>query len=369
MRSHVEGHASRGHNRLASKAARWALGLLIASLVLASCGGSEGSGQEGSAEGLTPVTFRLNFPASGFVAPFYLAASEGYYEEEGLDVEVLPGKTTQLTINDVNAGGVDIGLAGSPNVMLSVGKGLEVISVASYVGEGSFGVFAPSDSDIGSVEDLAGKSMLVTSGSPQTAILPAWFEANDVDPGSVELISLSPDAFVNAYAGGQGDSMSTSIPFGRPLVEENRPSRSFLWSETGLPLPDYSIIVKPEFLEENREVVRGFVRATLRAAEEAARDPEAAVEPLVEANPALQADTSVTSLTNFLPFFCSPGIEGPGYGLHVEEEYRSAAEVLAEYADLEGSLDPERFYTNSLFEGDQAVTAPECPLVGGSASE
>ena len=65
---------------------------------------------QGAKPALTPVKFTLDFKVTSQTAPFFLAASKGYYAQEGLDVQIDVGAGSVASLTRVASGAYDLGL-------------------------------------------------------------------------------------------------------------------------------------------------------------------------------------------------------------------------------------------------------------------
>jgi NitT/TauT family transport system substrate-binding protein len=309
---------------------------------------------------LTPVMFRFHFVPSGSQGPLWLAKERGYYEEEGIDIQLEVGQGSQFAVTEVATGNADFSSAGGANIMIGIGQGQEVVSVASWVGQGSFGFFVPEDSDIESIADMDGARLVTAPGTPQAILTPAALEANGVDPSTLEYINVDAAALLQTYASGEGDALVTSIPFGAPLVQAQRPSTELLWSQSGLSVPDYGFVAHRDTVAERPEIVRSFLRATLKGIEDAMEDPDAAIDALVANHPEVNADDARTQMTNFFEFYCPLDFEGQPYGMHKPEDWEEGVEALREYTDVSDDIPASEFYTNEFFEGSDSVAVSTC---------
>ena len=112
-----------------------ALGLSAALLVLAGCGGGDGepgasaSGAEASTEPVK-VKLQLQWVAQAQFAGYYAALDQGYYTEEGLDVEIVEGGPDIVPQDPLSAGDVDYAISWVPKVLGSIEKGAKITNVA-----------------------------------------------------------------------------------------------------------------------------------------------------------------------------------------------------------------------------------------------
>jgi NitT/TauT family transport system substrate-binding protein len=91
--------------------------LIISSLGLAGCGKDRNSGLQ---------KVRLNeVVRSTFYAPMYVALSKGFFEEEGLEIELSTGQGADKTMQQVLSGAVDIGFSGPEQVIYIYNQGRE----------------------------------------------------------------------------------------------------------------------------------------------------------------------------------------------------------------------------------------------------
>src|SRR5262245_45714653 len=129
-------------------------GLLAALLVttLTACGGSASGGDSATLKvAVTTPTWNAGF------ATFLLSQEQGYFADEGLDVEfTLPPSGTQAA-QQVIAGGADIALVTPEPVIIGATKGTDLTYFASYYGDWIYSLATLDGSGIKKVADLKGK--------------------------------------------------------------------------------------------------------------------------------------------------------------------------------------------------------------------
>ncbi|QKW33263.1 ABC transporter substrate-binding protein [Actinomadura sp. NAK00032] len=329
-------------------------GAVLGALLAASAGCGGDAGADGRS--LTKVTYRGPFVAGGGDAPLYYADELGYFEEEGLDVEIRDSKGSAQTVTDVANGGSDFGMAAATNLIMSIGRGQPVVGAATYLGRSSFGFFVPKDAGITSIKDLRGRSIAVSALVEQNMY--AALAAAGLAKSDVKAVVADANALVTTYVSGKADAMYT-VQYFLPRTSR-RPSEVLLQSAAGFNPPDYVLVVAKKTLRDRPQLVRAFARATLRGFQAAAKDPGAAVEALTAEHPELDPKQSRGVLEAVLRFRCAPAQSGRPYGENAPADWTSTVTALKRTAGLRGPADARRYFDNGLFENGGGLGTGTC---------
>src|SRR5215210_3995263 len=141
------------------------LGLSAALLVLAACGGGGGEpAASGSASGSAAkepvkVKLQLQWVAQGQFAGYYAAVDQGYYKDEGLDVELVEGGPDIVPQDVLSAGDVDYAISWVPKVLGSIEKGAKITNVAQIFERSATTQISFKDKNITSPAQLKGKKV------------------------------------------------------------------------------------------------------------------------------------------------------------------------------------------------------------------
>lgn len=315
----------------------------------------------GNATAQTKVRFQMDFVPQGLYAGFFYAQEKGYYAAEKLDVQLIDGKGSALTVENLAGGNIDIGEANSGVAALAIGQGREIVSVGMFLGKSTFGFFVPKESKITSIKDLSGKSLVMTPGTPEALLLPAVFKLAGLNyEQDIKKISVEAAQKLTTYARGVGDAMVTSLPYGDAIVQPLRASNTLPWTGVGFVLPDYSFLAQRSTLQAHPDMIAAFLRATYRGLAEATAHPDDAVAAVVKARPLVKTNVAKEQWREYITYFCSEGMAGKPLGEHSSEDWSRGLKALQEYAGLKGPLDPGRFYTNAFFTGGNAVSKTTC---------
>lgn len=236
--------------------------LLLASLFLFS--GSAALASE-SEEKLTPVT--LNEVAhSIFYAPQYAAIELGYFEEEGLDLELVTGYGADKTMTAVLSGNADIGFMGAESSVYAYNQGADdyVVNFAQLTQRAGNFIVARNPMPDFKWEDLKGKNILGgrKGGMPQM-VFEYILKKHDIDP----LYDLSIDQSIDfgstaaAFSGGKGDFTVEFEPSATALEQEGV---GYVVASCGVEsgyVPYTAYSAKRSYLEDHPDIIQRFTNA------------------------------------------------------------------------------------------------------------
>jgi len=130
----------------------------VTGLVLSGCASSTPDAEPEAGE-LTPVKLQLQWLTQAQFAGYYAALDQGFYEDEGLDVEIIQGGGDIVPQDALAAGDVDYAISWVPKVLGSIQNGANITDVAQIFERSATLQVSFKDSGIDSVADLAGKTI------------------------------------------------------------------------------------------------------------------------------------------------------------------------------------------------------------------
>ncbi|MGO1591519.1 MAG: ABC transporter substrate-binding protein [Ancrocorticia sp.] len=288
-------------------------------LALAACG-SDDEGLETDADGLTQLTvYQITTTDS---TPLYLGIQEGFFEDEGLDVEVKIAESGSAIIPSVVNGESPIGYANVVSDLAAIDQGLDIKFVSTCCGTGSVPendtsqVFVLPDSDIEGPEDLPGKSIAVNSTKNLGDVtIPAALENQGIDPEGIEYVPMNYSDMSGALERGDVDAIWMVEPF-RTVALDNG-YRPILANFVGA-FPDSTLgyyVTSGDFAEQNPEIVASFQKAMDKSNEYATENTDKLRELAVSE---VGLDQDVADRINF-------GVYLPGLDTESIELYGKAA--------------------------------------------
>jgi NitT/TauT family transport system substrate-binding protein len=229
--------------------------ILIATFVLGGCGKSD----------LTKV--RLSeVTHSIFYAPQYVAIYNGYFEEEGIEIELTNAGGADKVMTAVLANQVDIGFSGPEAAIYVYNEGKEdhaVVFAQLTQKDGSFLVGREEEPDF-KWENLKGKMVIGgrKGGVPEMA-LEYVLKNHGLIPGEdVEVdTAIQFNLMAGAFTGGTGDYVALFEPTASMLEEEGK---GYIVASVGAAageIPYTAYLAKKSFIEDNEDLIIRFTRA------------------------------------------------------------------------------------------------------------
>lgn len=295
----------------------------------------------------TKVDFQLNWYAGGANAGFAAAEGQGFYDDAGLDVTIIQGNGSANTAQLVASGRAQLAYADAVAVSQLIAKGAPMKIVSTVYQSNPNEVEALKETGITSPQDLVGRRIGIPSGSSQATMLPLFFDANGIDPNAVELLNMPPSSMVPALLQGRVDAILGSVDdYQIQLRSQGADIDRFTFADNGVPTVSTSIFASTDYIDENPEVLRKFIAASLKGWVFALENPEEAVANLVEIFPDVDAELAAAQLAAIPELFCSGGAEFIGKA--TDAHWARTQELLSAVELLEEGTDPAIYYTNEF---------------------
>ena len=243
--------------------------LLLVALMLSAAVCACASNEEGAAEENLPEKTKvvLNEVAhSIFYAPMYVAIEEGYFQEEGIDLELVTGFGADKTMTAVLSDSADIGFMGSEASIYTYNEGAtdHVVNFAQLTQRAGNFLVARQEMPDFTWEDLKGTDVLGgrKGGMPQM-VFEYILKQNGIDPAKDVAIDQSIDfgSTAAAFAEGQADFTVEFEPGATSLEQEGKGYVvASLGTDSGY-VPYTAFSAKQSYLDENPDVIQGFTNA------------------------------------------------------------------------------------------------------------
>ncbi len=322
----------------------------FAALAMAACLALPGAA---CAQARDKAILLLNWYTYSEHAPFYLGKERGYYAAEGIDLDIQEGRGSGVTIQAVAAGTAQFGYADVPTMIKAASKGAPVIAVGVALQTSPMSVMGFTEKNIRKPEDIKGKTVAVTPGDSMSQIWPLFLKKTGLKEGDFKQVAGDAQTKLNAVINNQADLllgyvMDQAIKLQDATQKQVTPIR---FADFGVNMVSSGIIVQKDFLAKNPDLVKRFLRATQKSMEEAAKNPDAAIDAMLKLAPKSGVkDTALVGMKATAQLYKGPDNPNDKPLKVGKKNMDDTLALLVEYGGLEKASagKAEDYYTNAF---------------------
>ena len=297
----------------------------------------------------TEVRLALDwFPWSNH-SGLYIAEENGYFAEEGLDVEIYVPNDPATILQTVGARQDDFGISYQPEVLLAGQQNIPVTSIAAIVQHPLNSVMALQSSSIERPRDLAGKKVGAPGVPTDEPLLATMLKADGIGLEDVEIVNVGFD-LVPALISGQVDAIVGAYWVHESISAENQgyPVNVMRMEEWGVPdFYELVLVANADVVENDPELVERFVRAVTKGYQAAIDDPQAAIDVLKRAAPETDEAIERPGVALLAPLWIEAGLP---FGTQTEDKWGAFAAWMRDEGLLTDPGDVSRLWTNRFVE-------------------
>ncbi|NJN15387.1 MAG: ABC transporter substrate-binding protein [Oscillochloris sp.] len=330
--------------------------LVLVALLIAGCGAAPAAEPAaGATTELRPVTLAMSFIPNVQFAPYYVALAKGYYADAGLDL-----RFDYNFENDVVAraagwpeSAVEFATASGTSTLLARQQGIPAKTVMTLYQEFPLVFFAKSSTGLSSAEDLRNLSIGIPGnfGESLYALLALTY-ASGIDRAALNVQEIG---FTQAQAVLE-DKVDVAIGYAMnepvALAAQGEAVDTLRVADI-YNLAGNGIVVSEVLIEQEPELVRRFITASLRGLADTLADPDEAFELSLDFIPEAQlGDTELQKqvLLNSLPYWQNAVTEANGLGFTDIEVWRRSEQFMRDAQLLAGAVEVETAFTNDFLK-------------------
>ncbi|MBJ7470810.1 MAG: ABC transporter substrate-binding protein [Solirubrobacteraceae bacterium] len=293
-------------------------------MLLAGCGGDDEPETATGTQTTPPVswTLVLDYEPNAVHAGLIRAEEAGYFDDAGIDLDIVAPSSTSDALTQVTRGRADVGLAdlidvARRNERAATPKGQaqpeadgQVTLAAAIVQRPLSGLIVRADAGITKPEQLAGKKIAV-SGLPSDEAVVAAIARKDDEPVDTKLITLGFNG-LKALDARRVDATTAYWPADEVTLEQlGTAGRTFALDKFGGPAyPGLVAFVNRRLAADDPVHVGGFAKALTRGTLDVIADPAVGEAAVQQRFPELDASITKAQLRRYVPLFGSPTTAG-----------------------------------------------------------
>lgn len=325
-------------------------------IIATGCAGSPAStGTDAPVEGLEPIRFVQEWPVpDGFWIPWIAADEMGYFEEEGLDVEIITPPNVAATMQYLGTDEADLAFTTSVDILTARASGVPVVGIGKYGSNNNWGLMSKTAEPIDPA-DLPGKLVGTYNDAWSNAQLSIMLGSvgktiNDVqlvtaDSSTVPLLVEGRVDVITGITNAEGSELESlgvtdySVAFSKDFGAPDAPVLMLAGNE--------------EWLAAHPDEAQGFMSAIIKGLNWARANPEDAVQLFLDTYPDAQTPEFTTlQWTATAALFGEDGEEVTAETLtQSEDSWQSLVDVAVEYDLIDEAIPVGELFTNDALGG------------------
>ncbi|MSU90305.1 twin-arginine translocation signal domain-containing protein [Rhodobacteraceae bacterium 2CG4] len=278
------------------------------------------------------VTMQLGWLASNGILGEVAADAQGFFAEEGLTLEIVPGGPNVDGVASVASGRANLGsISSSPSLMLARSQGLPVKCIAAGYQQHPFTYFSLERNPVREPKDMIGKK-IATNGTARI-LLQALLAKNGISEDDVEVIVMGSDMAplmtgqVDVVTGWKTNTSALEI-LGDERVDMT------LW-DAGIRLYANPYYVTDSTLQDNPDMVAAMLRAVARGWAWVHDNREQAVDLLVERYPNMDRENELKTVDMVVDYSFNEATAENGWGTMTRENWQEQIDAYDSLGQFE----------------------------------
>ncbi|HEY8442376.1 MAG TPA: ABC transporter substrate-binding protein [Xanthobacteraceae bacterium] len=314
----------------------------------------------GPAAAADKVILMLNWYVYGEHAPFYYGKEKGIFADAGIDLDIQEGRGAGVTTQAVAARTAQFGYVDVPTMMRAAVKGAPVISTGVLLQTSPMSAMGFVEKNIRKPEDIKGKTVATTPGDSMSQIWPLFLKKTGLKESDFKTVSGDATTKLNAVINGQADLLLGYVMDQSMKIKDatGRDVYPIKFADYGVNLVSSGIITTTGLIKDNPDLVKRMMLASTKAIIASVKDPKAAAQAILKANPkGGRIETLTQGFELTIPLYADPTGSSRQPFKVSEQNMADTAAVMVEYGGLDAAAkdNPKQFYTNEYLPADMPL--------------
>jgi NitT/TauT family transport system substrate-binding protein len=298
------------------------------------------------------VVLGLDWQALGRHAGFFVAKANGYYEREGLDVDIQRGYGAADAVKRLAGGDTTFAFGDYGSLIIARSEGINVKAIAMIYARCPYVVWTRKSADIHSPKDLMGKNIGSPAGASVRLLFPAFASKVGFDDTKVNWVTVDAAGLYPLLFTGRADAV-VDYELGWPTISGRAKEAGIeidrlRFSDYGFDIYSNAIIAKDETLKNSPDVARRFVKASLEGMKAAFADPAAAGQIMKKAFPILDANSAAQEVEIVRSLAQSEDPKSTRLGFISADKATLTRDVVAKSYAIKSDVAVSDTYTNDF---------------------
>lgn len=320
----------------------------LLTLVLASCNTESETNNTEQGEELESLSIMLDWYPNAVHSALYVAQEKGFFEEEGLDVNIEMPADTNDPLKLAATGKVDLAISYQNQTVLARAEGIPVVSVAAYVRHSLDSIMMKKAVGIESPKDLEGKTVGYPSTIISEQVVKSMTEQDGGDFKKVTMTDVSWD-LIPAIATDKVDAIVGGYINHEYVLLNKEGYEMALLKPSDYGVPDnYELVIVSgeDTFEAKKDEITKFWNAVTKGQQFVKENPEEGLRILLDnenEDATLNEAVEKESLEILLPLMEEEGVP---FGYQEVAHWQTTADWLYKTGIIEKQVDPNTFVKN-----------------------
>lgn len=303
------------------------------------------------------VRLRLNWMYYGSHAGFALGKDKGYYKAEGINLDIRSGNGSGSAHRLVANGDSTFDYGSCASMVNLAAKGAPLVSIGVIDAMGSEAILVKPEAGVKTIADLKGKTVLTTANAGVNTFFPLVLKNAGLVEGDIKIVNVAESALVSSYLQGSGGAVGIlgGIDDKPAEIKTNGGKEPviFAYSDFGVNQVGYCIAATADTIKNKPDLVKRFMRATVKAYKEAEANPDSAVAAIADIVGGTMAEDqgkaqarAVLGVT--LGLLYSKANKDKKLAMNVPADWDDMIALMKKYNGLETDKPASAFYTNDF---------------------
>ncbi len=242
--------------------------------------------------------------------PIYLARESGYFDDFGIEVEIITPSETSDALKLAASGNVDLAVSYQPQTIIAADQGLDIKAITPLVVH-PLTTLLYLDGAIKNPSDLSGKKIGYTVPGLMDVMLKAFADINEIKDYTPVNVGFT---ILPALVSKQVDAVMGPFKTYETVGMEKHGYNAGFFELEKYGIPDYEeliFVAGSRTLKKKKEAIQGFIKAIRIALAETQTDPEIALEFYLSAVPEADVDIETKAFELTRPYFAGPDGHDP----------------------------------------------------------
>lgn len=304
-----------------------------------------------AAQAADKVKLRLDWVFGAEHAPIFLAMEKGYFKDENIDLDLMPGEGSSVTVKLVGNRDTDFGYATADQVLIAAQRGLPLVATAVVLQQNPTALIFKTTQNIKDAKkDLYGKTIGVQLKSNTGKQWEALKKYLKLDAGKFKEVpadgALVPLITSDRIDVGVGFYFNDALK----LRAAGENVDWVLFEDMGVKMYSTSLLTNADLIKEKPDLVKRFTRAFMKGWSAAIANPKEAYDAFIKANPSTDKVYAELKLPEVLKLTASDDAKANGLGHSTKASWDGLQTQLVGMEMMKEKTDVSKVFTNDFLK-------------------